>query len=130
MLIPIVLFFIAMLIVVANLYFKNQSRRMWHETARIALEKGQPVPISPAAMEEIAPKKPDRNSGRKDIKTGLILIAIAAGLYFERDGLNLPAAGIFIPGFIGVAMLLNALITYLLDRNNSEKPTSPHPPQA
>jgi hypothetical protein len=136
MLIPITVMFIVMLIVVAGQHFKNQSRKMWHETARIALEKGQPVPIAPSAFppaieEALGKKLGDRPSGRGDVKAALILIAIAAGMYLGFEDLKHDASFvIYVPGFIGVALLLNALITFLTNTKNPEKDSSPHSPKA
>jgi hypothetical protein len=141
MLIPIT----AMFVVVAGQYFKNQSRKMWHETARIALEKGQPVPLAPPtlspAIEEALGKRLELenrpSTGRGDIKAGLILIAIAAGMYVSRNnfGGNSEGPHIFIfggeiMGFIGLALLLNALITFLTTRKKSESTSSSLPPKA
>ena len=140
MLIPITLFFVALIIIVAGQYFKNQSRKMWHETARIALEKGQPVPvpqseIPPRITEALGKQLESRPSGSGDVKAALILIAIAAGLYFGLNDFRgefrpMPSFLFYIPGFIGVALLLNALITFLTRRKNPEKPTSSLPPKA
>ena len=142
MLIPISLFFVGMAITVASLYFKNQSRRMWHETARIALEKGQPIPADPSDPQEaVAPKATSaqiasrQSSGRGDIKAGLILLAVSAGLYFGFKDLNgdihsMPTFVIYVPGFIGVALLINALITFLTTKKAPETPSIPQPPKA
>lgn len=135
MLIPITVMFIVMLIAVAGMYFKNQSHRMWHETARAALEKGQPIPVAPTAQELASVKKPELPSGRGDVKAGLILIAIAVGMYFgfnePRDEWHhVPSFLYYVPGFIGLALLLNALITFLTTRKNSEETKSPLPPKA
>ncbi len=35
---------LAGVVVVCSLYFQHRRREMWHETARVALEKGQPLP--------------------------------------------------------------------------------------
>ena len=131
MLIPIAVFFFVLLIIVASLYFKSKDQKMWHETARIALEKGQPIPCAPSNIAESLDKKPEpRASGRGDVKAGLILIAIAAGLYLGAGEMHLPTAGVYIPGFIGVALLVNALIIYLTTKKNSETPSNPPTPKA
>jgi hypothetical protein len=142
MLIPITLFFVGLAITVASLYFKNQSRRMWHETARIALEKGQPIPAAPSDLQEVSTSKTAsaqiasrQSSGRGDIKAGLILLAVSAGLYFGFKDLNgdfhsMPTFVIYVPGFIGVALLINALITFLTTKKAPETPSIPQPPKA
>ena len=142
MLIPITLFFIGLVITVASLYFKNQSRRMWHETARIALEKGQPIPAAPSDLQDgLAPKSGSahtatrQSSGRGDIKAGLILLAISAGLYFGFKDMNgefhsMPTFLIYVPGFIGLALLINALITFLTTKKALETPSTQPSPKA
>lgn len=128
MLIPLVIFSMVLIIVVAGQYFKNQDQKLWHETARIALEKGQPIPGAPANIREALDKKTEpRAAGRGDVKAGLILIAIAAGLYLGGGEMNVPTAGVYIPGFIGVALLCNALIIYLTTNKNRETPSSNQP---
>lgn len=142
MLIPITLFLVGLAITVASLYFKNQSRKMWHETARIALEKGQPIPAAPSDLEEAAPPKAasaqtatHHSSGRCDFKAGLILLAVSAGLYFGFKDLNgafhsMPTFVIYVPGFIGVALLINALITFITTKKAPETPSIQQSPKA
>lgn len=145
MLIPITLFFIGLAITVVSLYFKNQSRRMWHETARIALEKGQPIPgatpdmheslIQQAAKAASVQASASHSSGRGDFKAGLILLAVSAGLYFGFKDLSgdyhaMPTFFIYIPGFIGVALLINALITFLTTKKASEPVSTQQLPKA
>jgi len=120
---------LAAFIVTLVLYFQNRKRQLWHETARLALEKGQPLPSEPPTDEELAHRPPPGanyaewertrlvRERRNDIKSGLILIAVGGGLY-----LMLGAAGIFagaIPGFIGVALLVNGLIERFSSRDSS-----------
>ena len=104
----------AVAIVFISLYFYNQRRRQWHETARVALEKGLPIP-TPSGEEEPATGPADqRYSVRNDLRAGLILIAVGSGLYlgFASGGLRgFPMIGAYIPGFIGVALTLNGIIT-------------------
>lgn len=87
------------------MYFHHRRTEQWHQTARLALEKGQPLPTPPP--EESEPKDPRREAA-DDIRSGLILIAVGLGLYlflshFVSHGLGAVGA---IPGFIGIAMLL------------------------
>lgn len=139
MLIPIAVMFIVMIIVVASQYFKNQSRKMWHETARLALEKGHPIPSAPSELEEAIGKVPSSStskpSGRGDVKAGLMLLAVAAGLYFSFNDLraedhSVPSLIFYVPGCIGVALLLNALITYLTTKKAPETTSIPPTPKA
>lgn len=90
------------------------QRKLQHETMRIALEKGQPIPkeMLVAPEEKI-----------NDRKSGIILVSIAAGIFvaclglgytFEETGLTLGATIVrglryiaLIPGLIGVGLLIN-----------------------
>lgn len=110
-------------IIIYGLKFVQRRQELWHETARVALEKGQPLPPLPADMRH--EKHPEHNN---DFRAGLILVATGAGLYLFfvtfLHGLRFVAA---IPGFIGVAMLLYATLSALLGRK--DKPAD-HPPQS
>ena len=97
--------------------------RLWHETARIALEKGQPVPLI-LGNDELAIQAP---RPRNDLRAGLILIAVSVGLMLQPwrfndagHSFNPIAFGAAIPGCIGVALLLNALITALFSKKHTE----------
>ncbi|HET7536936.1 MAG TPA: DUF6249 domain-containing protein [Candidatus Didemnitutus sp.] len=102
---------------VIYIVFSSIQRRheMWHQTARIALEKGQPLPPMPADVA--AP--PESNRPPNDIRNGLVLIAVGAGLFlFLSQFLSLALGYVgAIPGFIGVALLLHGLIHALVKRN-------------
>lgn len=94
-------------IIVFGLKFTQRRQELWHETARIALEKGQPLPPLPRDMQH---EKADHENN--DIRTGLILIAVGAGLYLfflSLFGGWMKYIGT-IPGFIGVALLLYGLL--------------------
>ena len=97
--------------IVIFIVFRSIQRRheLWHETARVALEKGQPLPPMPA---DVAPS-PEQAMPTNDIRTGLILIAGGAGLYLFLGSLISRSMGYVgaIPGFIGVALLLFGLLS-------------------
>jgi uncharacterized membrane protein HdeD (DUF308 family) len=100
-------------IAIAALYFRHQQQKLWHETARLALEKGQPLP--PQSAEDS-----DRQSSTHDFRSGLILMAVGAGLYFFLG------RGIaFIVGFTGAALVFYAIVIAILKRKNP-----PHDPPA
>jgi hypothetical protein len=107
-----------------GMYFHNRRTEQWHQTARLALEKGQPLPTPPAADAES--RNPPRQAG-DDVRSGLILIAVGIGLYvflahFISPGLGAVGA---IPGFIGVAFLLYGGACLFFGRNRPHDPTSP-----
>lgn len=97
--------------VVIFIVFRSIQHRhqLWHDTARIALEKGQPLPPMPA---DVAPPPPTESKPSNDIRTGLILIATGAGLFLFLNALVGRGLGLVgaIPGFIGVALLLFGLV--------------------
>jgi formate-dependent nitrite reductase membrane component NrfD len=127
--IPIAVFICGTIIVFVALYFAHERRRLWHETARIALEKGQPVPPNPDTNNtHVAREK----SPASDVRGGLVLIAVAVGLYLGLSGIRSGPGphliGAYICGGIGIALLLNALITVVFARKSSD--VSTRPPQS
>jgi hypothetical protein len=126
---------LAAIITVSALYFQDRKRKMWHETARMALEKGQPLPPMPPTDEELDSRPPPgvsfaeweqarRAQARThDFKGGLVLIAVGLGVYLTLPpGGHLAAA---IPGFIGVALLVNAVIERVSARKHATSATRP-----
>ena len=93
-----------------GMYFHHRRQAMWHETARIALEKGQPLP----PLQDAEPEKPEEMR-HNDFRGGLVLVAVGAGLYLFLNAFLGPAFGLIgvIPGFIGVALLLYGLLNLL-----------------
>jgi hypothetical protein len=126
---------LAAVIVVAGIISSTKKRQMWHDTARLAIEKGQPLPPMPRTDEELENTPPPGVSladwetvrlareRQGNIKAGLILIAVGIGLYVMLHGQGAYASAI--PGFIGVALLLNAVLT-----RPTVLPPSPRPPSA
>lgn len=95
----------AILLIFFGLKFVQRRQELWHETARVALEKGQPLPPLPRDMQ------PARHeAGDNDLRTGLVTLATGAGLYLFfahfLPSLKYVAA---IPGFVGAALLIYAL---------------------
>lgn len=99
-------------IAISAMYFNHRQRELWHATARVALEKGQPMPDYPYAGENTEPSRRRGNGGR-DLRSGLVLIGVGAGLYFFLGAVSGPDVALvgLIPGFIGLALLLYALLT-------------------
>jgi peptidoglycan/LPS O-acetylase OafA/YrhL len=141
LLIPIAGMVLAGVIIVAGLVFKYHQRRLWHETARAALEKGQPPPPYPGAQADDITKSWHefamsqmaahhhcrRPRWRRDLRGGLVLLAIGLAVYFARPpdwtpGWNL---AVYIPGFMGGALLLNALFNAVFSPKETETDTRP-----
>ncbi len=106
LLIPLAGMGIGLAAIIVGTLEKMQKRRLRQELLRVALEKGQPLP--PELLDE-RPGGRERN----DRRSGLISIAIGAALYLFLGAL-VAEHGVkwvsLIPGFIGVALLLNWVI--------------------
>lgn len=113
------------IIIVAGLKFAQRRHELWHETVRLALEKGQPLPPSPDEPTEQDRHEEERN----DFRSGLILVAIGAGLGVFLTTIGAPQVRYVgaIPGFIGVALLLLSALNASSRRKDSE---NERPPQS
>lgn len=93
-LVTAVVFGFTLAIVVAVLYARHRVRQMRHETIRLALEKGQPLP--PELLEPPAARASDLGRGVKLLALGLGLSAML--LLMEKHswpvGLILVALGL------------------------------------
>ena len=141
LLIPIAGMALAGIIVVAGLVFKYHQRRLWHETARAAIEKGQPLPPYPGAQKDETEKSWHefaknqasahhnfrRSRWRCDLRRGLVLLAIGLAFYAARPPSWTPLwnLAIYVPGFIGAALLLNALFSAIFSPKETETDTRP-----
>lgn len=116
MLIPIVA-------IISGTRHVQRREQLWHETARIALEKGQPLPPKFEGEDTHWKSKRPQN----DFRSGLIMVAVGAGLYlffseFAANWLRFIGA---IPGFIGLALLLYATLQYLFTRLGGSDTSQP-----
>jgi hypothetical protein len=129
--IPVAAITLGGVIAVFGMYFHHQQKKMLHDTARLALERGQPIPPELVSeLSDTARSKPDDwNNPRNDIRSGVILLAVGIGLYlfFDTMGLhNLRFVGA-IPGFIGIALLLLGIFGALFARKKSTQDSSIQP---
>ena len=118
--IPVTAIVVGGIIVVGGMYFHHRQKELWHETARLALEKGQPLP--PISTEDDS-SKDELSEGANDVRSGLICIAVGWGLYlflgnFVSNGLGYVGA---IPGFVGVVLLVFGLFRLLSQRKQSPR---------
>lgn len=108
-----------------GMYFHHKRQALWHETARIALEKGQPVPPAPdweesGAARILSNEQVRANRIRGLFISGLVNIALGAGLYLGLTQLSGALANFAaIPGFIGIALVVAGLIDLFLTRKSS-----------
>ncbi len=129
LIVPIVALVFAAVMGVTNRISERREREEWHRTARLALEKGQPVPPMPSSEGSRHEPPPGINltewqaarrsaKQRRDFKAGLILLAIGLALYFTET-----ATGGALVGAIGVALLA----TVVIDRMFLERPARSEP---
>jgi hypothetical protein len=106
----------------AGMYFHHQRQRLWHETTRIALEKGQPVPVYREDHE--SSQRQATELRQHDLRGGLVLIAVGGGLYlFFRAVSNESVAALgYIPGLIGVALIVHWVIARAFAKKNDLPP--------
>lgn len=128
--IPIAVLSLATTIVVSAIYFHNRRREMWHQTARIALEKGQPIPEPPDHEHERKTTATPREQAANDVRAGLICVGVGAALYLFLGALIGPAFAYIgaIPGFVGVALLLFGFARLFTERKtapDNDRPAQP-----
>ncbi|HEX8570738.1 MAG TPA: DUF6249 domain-containing protein [Caulobacteraceae bacterium] len=110
--IPISFFAMIVAVVALPVYFRSKERAKLHDTLRVAYERGQPV--DPAIIAAIQQGERARPSAERDLRVGIILIAVALAMITMglvtndiSDGhslAGLSAAAAF-PGFIGLAFI-------------------------
>ena len=118
-LIPIAGIILAGVITVSAMYFSHHQKKMLHETTRLALERGQP--LSPELIATLRNESRCSRGGRNDIRKGLILMAVGAGLilFMSRIADELRFVGA-IPGFIGVTLFNYGLLEPMFSRKSRE----------
>ncbi len=129
--VPVAGLIFAGVLIVSGMYFQHRRREMWHQTARIALEKGQPLPPSyePVGLSEDVKERMAEaavaasNPGprwRGYLIGGLINVGVGGGLFMAlsqipNTNFNVGYFGL-IPLFIGVALLIGAVVEGMLTR--------------
>ncbi len=103
--------------IIAYFFFKNRARTQMQQTLRAAIERGQT--LSPDMVDTIARDIRPVPTPMRDIRVGIVWLGIAAGLvavayvaaYGDAPRAFWPFIGLScIPGFVGVAYLVNALL--------------------
>ncbi len=115
------IFFFGMIaaIVIVPRWFRTREREALQATLRAAIERGQPLP--PEVIDAISRDAKSLPSSGRDLRTGIILLCVAAafvtigitGSYYS-DG-DFEPTGVLIgvgalPGFVGLAFLIMALV--------------------
>lgn len=131
-LIPVIVLIMGGAIALSGIRFAQRREQLWHETARLALEKGQPIPQStwdgpnPERVADFERRAESMRRcrrfrrGRGDFRGGLVLLALGAGLFIALS--NIPDGHPYfaaIPGCIGVALLINGIIEQRLSNRDS-----------
>jgi hypothetical protein len=114
--IPIAFFAMIAAIVIVPRYMRSQERIKMHEALKVAYEKGQTVP--PELFDSFATEVKAAPSPHRDLRTGIIWLAVAAGfaalgftLSFEEPDALYPLLSVAVfPAFIGIAFLVIAAI--------------------
>lgn len=117
--VPVAGLIFAAAIIITTMYFQNRRQEMWHQTARLALEKGQPLPALPDRTAPSHASSP-QEQGWNDLRGGLVLVGTGAGLYLFL-GTFLHGLGYLgaIPGLIGVALLITGLVRLIVSPKRS-----------
>jgi hypothetical protein len=108
-----IVFGMPVLIVAIVFTFINRNNTEKQKTLRMAIEKSDS--LSPELLDQLKDIQKKPRTPMRDIRAGIILIAVAAGLmawsYIDRGHIGGGLSGIAaIPGLIGVALLVLGLI--------------------
>ena len=95
------------------LYFSFSRSRALHKTVRMMVEKGQPVP-------EALLNPPPVVRQRSDLRRGIILLSVGAGLMVLLGALNDWEGGAWSIGFIPFIIGLGYLLVWRLDVHKEE----------
>jgi hypothetical protein len=94
---------------------RHRRNRMMHETLRAMVEKGVPIPpeLLSGGGAAFAGASRDVYPGYRDLRWGLVLVALGAGVCILAGKFGL------IPIFIGAALLVVWLIGFLAHKKNT-----------
>lgn len=111
---------------VARHKYRAEERMRLYDTARAAVEKGQPLPPEViTAMSQVSAVERTRGTAFSDLRTGVILTAVGAGVAvfgflgqnFEREvGWMIGIAAV--PGLIGVSLIVLSFFNPNKDKPN------------
>jgi len=104
-------------VIIAWRYFNSKERMKMQETIRLAIDKGQPLP--PEVIDAISREAAPRASPQRDLRRGIVWIAVALGMigfayalgYSDGGEAFWPVIGLAaFPGFIGLALVIMAIL--------------------
>jgi hypothetical protein len=104
---------VPVLLVGTILFFANSRNRAMHKTVRMMVEKGQPVP-------EALLNPPPVVRQRSDLRRGVILLVIGAGLMVFFGAVNDWEGGVWSLGFIPFIIGLGYVLVWKLDARKEE----------
>ncbi len=115
----LVIFSFVIVVIAIRNFTRLQRQKLWHETARAALDKGQPLP--PDFISGRWENGP-RFAGGWPLSRGLILIAVGVSFHLiDKPGLRAWAP---LPLCVGAAFLVISLISFFR-ANASDRPRTP-----
>ena len=95
---------------------KLKRNKMLHETIRLMIDKGQPIPPELLQPQELASRP------RSDLRTGLVMIAVGIGLSLLLISLHDLPRGIAAVGVIPFLMGVAFLIAWKIESNKNGQP--------
>lgn len=120
----IIIFSFIIILLIIRRFFQWQRHKLWHETARLALEKGQPMPPTSPDPDVARHYWRGRRRGLFDFRRGVILLALGAGLYF--CGADKVHSYALIPVFIGAAFVVMGIVSHFAsDKMSRERDNDP-----
>jgi hypothetical protein len=117
MMVPIAVVFIMGVVAIVAIALKNLEQARWHETARLAIAKGVPVPSAPLSPLCLNIPMTRHRQRMGLITAGLVNIGIGIAVYIGMSAINAAREAHFfglIPCFVGAALILGAFIDMLL----------------
>jgi len=117
-LVPVAFMLMIVAIVVGPAWLRSRDKREMQETLRVAIEKGQALP--PEVIDALSADKEKRQpSATRDLRTGVVCIAVAVGMallaytfsFIAEEAMWSILGAAAIPGMIGVAFVVLSLVS-------------------
>jgi len=121
--IPITVLVGGTLVAIAGIWFHDRERARWHATARLAMEKGQPLPAHPDEEKPLPPTERRHRQRMGLIIAGLVNLGVGVALFLGISAIpdaHVARFFVAIPAFIGLALLVSGLFDALLRPRSAE----------